>query len=119
MPGIFDRLQAELGDDDNSGGVTPLDIADLPEAERRIMLWMLRDRMATGDGITIGTLNERMPSAPGDILAIIERLARDGWLISLGEPPNTRYKVNLRQKRGGATGFGLWSIVADRLNPND
>lgn len=118
MPGLFERLQAELGDDDQSG-VTPLEIADLPDAERRILLWMLRDRDAAADGVGAASLHERMPNAPADCAKIIELLARSGWVIALGEAPNVRYKVNLRRKRGSASGFGLWSVLNDRLSGYD
>lgn len=118
MPGIFDRLQAELGDD-NHGGITPLEIADLPESERRILLWMLRDRDAAADGIGEAGLRERMPNPPEDSGEIISSLAKGGWLIALGEVPNMRYKVNLKRKRGSKSGFGLWSLLNDRLSGPD
>jgi hypothetical protein len=118
MPGLFERLQAELGDDDQSG-VTPLEIADLPDSQRRILLWMLRDRATAADGIGATTLYERMPDAPDDCLKVISALARSGWVIALGEAPNVRYKVNLRRKRGSASGFGLWSVLNDRLSDTD
>lgn len=118
MPGLFDRLQAELGDDDNSG-VTPLEIADLPDSERRILLWMLRDRAAAADGVAAGAIGERMPDAPVNAAGIIYTLARSGWLIALGEAPNVRYKVNLRRKRGSRSGFGLWTLLNDRISDHD
>jgi hypothetical protein len=118
MPGIFQRLQAQLGDDDH-GGITPLEIADLPDGQRRILLWMLRDRAAAADGIGVNGLRERMPNPPDDCAAVFNVLAQDGWVIALGEEPNVRYKVNLRRKRGGTTGFGLWSLLNDRISDND
>jgi hypothetical protein len=116
MPGLFDRLKAELGDDEPSG-VTPLEIAELPDSQRRIMLWMLRDRSASTEGVDVVTLQTKIPNLPDDYGDVMESLARDGWLITMGESPNFRYKVNLRRKRGSTMGFGLWSIISDRINP--
>lgn len=116
MPGLFDRLKAELGDDEPSG-ITPLEIADLPDSQRRIMLWMLRDRSASSEGVDLVTLKNKITNLPEDYAGVMEMLARDGWLITMGEHPNLRYKVNLRRKRGSTMGFGLWSIISDRINP--
>jgi hypothetical protein len=118
MPGLFERLQAELGDDD-SGGVTPLEIAELPDSQRRILLWMLRDRAAASDGVAASGIRERMPDPPDDYARIIDLLARSGWVIALGEAPNVRYKVNLRRKRGSTSAFGLWSVINERLSDFD
>jgi|SRR5215207_4437590 hypothetical protein len=118
MPGLFDRLQKELGGDDDSSGISPLDIADLPEDQKRILLWMLRDRSAGSDGVTADVLQSKLENAPKNCASILKDLARSGWVIGLGEPPNLRFKVNLRRKRGSNAGFGLWSIINDRL-PDD
>lgn len=118
MPGLFERLQAELGDDEPSG-VTPLEIADLPDSQRRILLWMLRDRSAAADGVGAVGIRERMPDAPADCAQIVDLLAHSGWVIAMGEAPNVRYKVNLRRKRGSTSGFGLWSIINQRLSDAD
>ena len=118
MPGLFERLQAELGDDE-PGGVTPLEIADLPDAQRRILLWMLRDRAAASDGVAAQGIRDRMPDAPSDCAKIVDLLARSGWVIALGEAPHVRYKVNLRRKRGSTSGFGLWSVINERLSDPD
>ena len=43
MPGVFDRLNKEIQDKQKEGGITPLDLAGLPPALRKIMRVMLRD----------------------------------------------------------------------------
>ena len=42
MPGVFDRLQRQIEDKKQEGGITALDLADLPPALRKIMRLMLR-----------------------------------------------------------------------------
>lgn len=117
MPGIFDRLQSALGDSEPEG-ITPLDIVNLPDEQRRILLWMLRDQEASTSGITADKLTSQLPNTPTNAADILNDLARGGWLISVGEPPHVRFKVNLRRKRGGSEGFGLWSILANRISPD-
>jgi|SRR5215210_7430280 hypothetical protein len=120
MPGLFDRLKAELGDDEPAG-VTPLEIADLPDNQRRILLWLLRDRTAASEGVTAAVVQARLDEAPENCDSILRELAKGGWVIVMGEAPQVRYKVNLRRKRGSNMGFGLWSIISDRVStdPND
>src|SRR5687768_7037809 len=120
MPGLFDRLKAELGDDEPAG-VTPLEIANLPNDQRRIMLWLLRDRTASSEGVPATVVQARLEGAPDNCADILGDLAKGGWVIVMGEAPHVRYKVNLRRKRGSTMGFGLWSIISDRIStdPND
>jgi hypothetical protein len=42
MSGVFDRLQKQIDDKHKEGGITILDLADLPSALRKIMRLMLR-----------------------------------------------------------------------------
>lgn len=112
MPGIFDRLQDQL-DDDQPQGISPMDIVDLPDAPRQVMKLLLRDRTASSEGITLEALQEKLPGVD-DLPAVLGELAASNWLIVSGEPPAVRYKINLRKKRGTLTS-DLWSSVAGRL----
>jgi hypothetical protein len=113
MTGIFDRLQGQLDDDDQSHGITPMDIVDLPDAQRQVMKLLLRDRTASTEGIGLDDFREKLPGLD-DLPAVIDKLAAAGWLIVLGEPPTARYKINLRKKRGTLTS-DLWSSLAGHL----
>jgi hypothetical protein len=119
MPSIFDRVQSALGNEPD--GITPLDIVNLPDEQRRIMLWMLRDQEASVNGVTLDSLMARLQNAPADCRALLLDLSQNGWVIRTGEAPHERFKVNLRRKRGSTQGFGLWSILSDRIaqEPND
>jgi hypothetical protein len=120
MSGLYDRLKDQLGneDDNQPTGLTPLDIADLPDGQRQVMFALLRDSRSSGDGVTAGVLREKFPQVDG-LAAVLDELTRNSWLIRLGEPPNERYKVNLRRKRGSSIGGGLWSSLSHRLAEED
>lgn len=115
MPGLFDRLSAQL-DDDEPSGITPLDIADLPTVQRQIMLALLRDHHASTDGVSVAALRSRMIDDSADLDGTLSELARKGWLVALGEGANVRYRVNLRPKRGSSASANLWSNLSDRLS---
>lgn len=117
MSGLYDRLQNQLGndDDDKSSGITPLDIADLPEQQRRVMLTLLRDPRSTSDGATEETLVSKF-GRTDELFGTLDELINAGWLISMGEPPRIRYKINLRRKRGSSG--SMWASLTDYLNEN-
>jgi hypothetical protein len=117
MSGIYDRLRAQIGgdDDDQPPGVTPLEIADLPEAQRQLMFALLRDPQASTEGLTLAILQARSDN-PEALPGILAELTKNGWLVQYGEPPGVRYKVNLRRKRGTSLTGGLWAYVTDRLD---
>lgn len=117
MPGIFDRLDKEIKDKQKEGGISPLDLADLPPVWRRIMRLMLRELQ-----MSYPRLCEVMDDAPES-----ERLTRDQldsalsdltnqfWLIRIGEGPKAIYKVNLRRKEGSTLAAGIWSSLDAKL----
>lgn len=123
MPGVFDRLDKEIKDKQKDGGITALDLADLPPALRKIMRLMLRELQ-----MTYPRLCEVMDAMPEK-----ERLTRDGlddalstltqqfWLIRIGDGQKAIYKVNLRRKEGSKLAAGIWSALDAKLkgNPKD
>jgi hypothetical protein len=71
MSGVFDRLQKEIEDKQKDGGITPLDMVDLPPALRKIMRVMLRrvqmsypDLMEAMKGVPYPPMSWRKRSRP-------------------------------------------------------
>ena len=117
MPGVFDRLNKEIKDKQQEGGITALDLAELSPALRKIMRLMLRELQMTSP-----RLCEVMDAMPEQ-----ERLTRDGlddalstltqqsWLIRIGEREKAIYKVNLRHGDGSKLAAGIWSNLDAKL----
>lgn len=116
MSGLYDRLKAELGDDDarRPAGLTPLDIADLPENQRQVMFGLLRDSTAASTGLPEDTVYERYAALEG-LDGILAELTRHGMLIQMGEPPHVRYKVNLRHRKTRTLSANIWASLSDHL----
>ena len=130
MPGLYDQLESHLDDkklqditpffehlnnqlDNESAGITPVDLMRLPKSQKSIMLFLLRDVQTTMQGISPEELKRKLSDAPDDLLDILIQLAKNGWLIALGEPPQMRFKVHMRRKRGSTLGFGIWSSLSE------
>ncbi len=117
MPGVFDRLNKEIKDKQQQGGITALDLAELPPALRKIMRLMLRELQ-----MSYPRLCEAVDEMPEK-----DRLTRDGlddalstltqqfWLIRIGEGEKAIYKVNLRHGEGSKLAAGIWSTLDAKL----
>jgi hypothetical protein len=120
MAGVFDRLQKQIDDKHKEGGITVLDLAELPPALRKIMLLMLRqlqmnypqlcdamDQMPEDERLTRANLDEALKT-----------LAEQAWLTQIGEGERAIYKVNLRRKAGSKLGEGIWQNLDAKLKGN-
>jgi len=117
MPGVFDRLQKQIDDKQSEGGITALDLADLPPALRRIMRLMLRELQLSYPEITntVASFPESERIAPKDLDDALDTLTRQAWLIRLGEGQKAIYKVNLRRKSGSNLAGGVWNTLDAKL----
>jgi len=118
MVGIYDHMQAQLAEDEPAG-ISPLDLVDLPAAQKQIILALLHNPSpypggATG-AVTEDALREKLEGKTELFDEALVLLIRSGWLIMLGDAPNWRYRLNFRAKRASAMGFNLWTILTDRL----
>lgn len=117
MAGVFDRLQKQINDKQKEGGITALDLADLPPALRKIMRLMLRQLQMNYpqlceamDGMPE---NERLSRA--DLDDALATLSKQAWLIQIGNGERAIYKVNLRRKSGSTLASGIWQSLDAKL----
>jgi hypothetical protein len=115
---IYDRVMQHI-DDGKPEGITPLDIADLPGLQHKVMLTLLREQVSATRGITEEELRQKIGVPAEELNNILAELTKNGWLIQLGEVPDIHFKVNFKRKRGRSVGFGLWSLLIDRTQGGD
>ena len=117
MPGVFDRLQNEIENKGGEGGITALDIADLPATLRKIMRLMLREMQLGYPQLleAIAALPEEQRLAAKDLDEALEALTTQGWLIRIGQGEKAIYKVNLRRKAGSKLASGVWNSLDEKL----
>ena len=117
MPSVFDHLSARLQDEE-SAGLSPVDLADLPGDQKQIMLALLRDSASGFEGVATDDLRAKVVGKVQQFDDTLDLLVRQHWLIALGEPAHLRYRLNFRAKRGSTSSFNLFTILTDRL-PGD
>ncbi len=117
MSGLFDRVQKEIEDKQGQGGITALDLADLPPALRKIMRLMLRELQLSHPQLTEAVASlpdaEKMPQK--DLEQALDVLTSQGWLIRIGQGEKAIYKVNLRRKAGSTMASGIWNTLDSKL----
>lgn len=113
MAGLYDRLNQKLDSEDAPSGVTPMDLMDLPDDQRSILLGLLRDPRGA-QGIAWEELVQRFEKKTADLWSTVLELKQRGWLIEMGDYPLLSYRINLRAKRG-IQGTGLWASLSDRM----
>ena len=118
MPGVFDRLQRQIEDKKQEGGITALDLADLPPALRKIMRLMLRALE-----MTYPQLVEAMSNMPDDerlsqkdLDEALNTLSKQFWLMRFGEGSRATYKVNLRRKAGSTLSTNIWASLDAKIS---
>jgi len=118
MPGVFDRLQRQIEDKKQEGGITALDLADLPPALRKIMRLMLRQlEMAYPQLVeTMANMPEKDRLSQKELDEALETLSKQFWLIRFGEGNRATYKVNLRRKAGSTLSSSIWADLDSKIS---
>ncbi|GEM_PF-1522752 len=116
MPNIYEHLQSQLGGENHSSesGLTPFELAELPDVQRQVMLFVLRQAHRSGGSVERSALDQAFTDRQG-LADALDVLVRRGWLIARGEPPNVHYSVNFRRKRASRLNVDLWTALSERL----
>jgi len=117
MAGVFDRLQGELDDRKQEGGISALDLADLPASLRKLMRLLLREvEMNYQDLVeAVAEMPEDVRLDRSELDQALETLRNKNWLIRRGVGEKVSYKVNLRRKAGSEFAANLWSSLDDKI----
>lgn len=117
MSGLFDKLQDELTNRESEGGISPLDLAELPSQLRKVMRHLLREVEAPFDNILehVKTLPKEDQLSKEDLGKGLATLAKQGWVIVMGEKDNVRYRVNLRRKPSSSLASNIWAALDDKI----
>jgi hypothetical protein len=117
MPGVFDRLNKEIQDKQKEGGITPLDLAGLQPALRKIMRVMLRELNVNYPRLCeiMDGMPEKDRLSPEDLQSALTELTDQFWLLRIGEGEKAIYKVNLRRREGSKLMAGIWSALDEKL----
>ncbi|MBN2145782.1 MAG: hypothetical protein JW726_00280 [Anaerolineales bacterium] len=116
---VFDRLQRQLDIQKREHGISPLEIADLPQNLRKIMRLMLREVAIKYTDLRKAV--EAMPVAqqlsPAELDQALATLVEQNWLVRSGEGDMLTYRVNLRRKSGSSLDKDIWASLENKITP--
>ena len=121
MAGVFDRLQNKIEDKSQDGGITALDLVDLPPPLRNIMRLMLRRLKMTYPDLceAVDAMPEKQRMSRKELDNALNTLTTQFWLIRMGEGEKATYKVNLRQKAGSKLKSNIWASLGTKIDDED
>lgn len=117
MSSLFDKIQGSLDDMESEGGVTPLDLIDLPPQLRKIMRYMLREVEITKEKLfkAVQGWKEEDRLSEEELEKTLKSLVKQSWLLERGEGENLNYRVYLRRKRASTLDSGIWNALDDKI----
>ncbi len=117
MGSLFDRLEDQLNDRDKKGGLSPIDLLDLPEEMRKIMRQLLRagvmSRQEIADLVQSWPENDRIDEEELD--KSLDLLLKQSWLIRLGEGEIKNYRANLKRKAARKLDDSIWNAIDTQI----
>ena len=117
MAGVFDKLQKELDDRQQEGGISALDLADLPAPLRKLMRLMLREVEMDYDSLAAAA--RAMPKSElinkAELDQALDELCAKNWLIRRGQDTLISYRVNLRRRAGSNLSQGIWAALNKKI----
>lgn len=115
--GVFDKLHNQIGGDQDSGGISPLDLKDMPAHQRLIMRMMLREVELPYVEIIdwAADLPEEQQMSQEELDEALAELTTAGWLIRFGEE-NITYEANLRRKAGSTLAKSIWANLNSKID---
>ena len=109
----WQRLGQELNDE--TTGITTFDVIKLRGLAKQLMLLFLRDAKAATFGLNLNEISHQINSSVAELSSTLSELVETGWVIQLGEPPQYRYRLQMKRKRTSDLGLGIWDTLSKRL----
>lgn len=118
MNTIYDRLKQKLQVQRREGGISPLELAELPPQLKKVMRLLIREMELSYPDLcqAINEMRSADKMSQADLDESLEVLTRQNWLKRDYERGIPLYRVNLRRKAGSALPPGIWTSLHDHLS---
>ncbi|MEZ4619297.1 MAG: hypothetical protein R2867_27835 [Caldilineaceae bacterium] len=110
--GLFGRLQLELEEQEKIAGFSMADVLALPNAQRKLILWMLKHRRS----VTLATLADGMGEPPEHTQAVLGPLIDQGLIRAMVVGDNERYKLRLARTQNSKLSKGIWQSLDKKID---
>lgn len=110
MGGLFDRLQSEMASRQKASGLNMADILTLPDAERKLFNWMMRQ-----DDVSLKEVAAQSGQDEASTRSEMASLVEKGFVRELQIRGEVRYRVRLAPKRGKDIPLNIWQALDDKV----
>ena len=108
--GLFDRLRQEMDAQEKAAGLSMADILTLPEHERRLFNWMMREGEVGLADVAAHEGQEEMATH-----SMIASLVEKGFIRQYEVRGEVRYKVRLAPKKGRDVPLNIWQTLDEKV----
>lgn len=104
--GLFERLQDEINARDDMGGLSPIDLLDMPETMAIIINAIVRN-----NGLQLEKISELVNLPEPQAKKLLDELIEKGFVRKVRVKNKTWYKAQFKRKAEGSNRTGIWSIL--------
>jgi hypothetical protein len=106
MAGLFDRLRDEIEAREQQGGLSPLDLLDMPEALAGVVNHIIRN-----NGMKLEDIAGRLDQSLEKTRAVLAELVQKGYVRQIQVKEETWYKAHFSRKADKTLSLGIWSAL--------
>lgn len=114
MSDLFNRLQDELDSQDQPGGLSPVDLLDLPPELSKVITKMIRR-----NGLKLQDVAEALEQTPAEARKTLDELVQKGYVRQIEVENEIWYKPRFAQKRSRKLSSSLWQALDDVVGPGE
>jgi DNA-binding MarR family transcriptional regulator len=103
---LFERLQDEIKARDDMGGLSPIDLLDMPESVAVIVNAIVRN-----NGLQRTKIAELVNLPEKQIQELLDDLVDKGFVRKVQVQDKTWYKAHFKRKAESGNRTGIWSIL--------
>ena len=114
MSDLFNRLQDDINAQEQPGGLSPIDLLDLPDELSQIIRKIIRR-----NGMKLADVAEALAVSPDEARQTLERLVEKGFVRRVEVKNDFWYKARFAQKRSRTVSSSLWQALDDVVEPKE
>ncbi len=114
MSDLFNRLQDEINAQEQPGGLSPIDLLDLPDELSQIIRKIIRR-----NGMKLADVAEALAVSPDEARQTLESLVEKGFVRRVEVKNDIWYKARFAQKRSRTVSSSLWQALDEVVEPKD
>ncbi len=108
MAGLFNRLQDEIDARDEPGGLSPIDLLDMPKALATVINQIIRK-----NGIKLEDIAAELNQSSADTKATLDELVEKGYVRRVEVRDQIWYKAHFGRKADKVLSSSIWSSLDD------